>query len=241
VVSSGDLAFAQQKWTRVEGLPVLAFHYDEQGLPRNFGVGHGWVEGGPLLRCILSFIRAVWARRHCGRSPSLANLAGKEDVSKKLGEDFSHQQQLVNKTFWSAEKNRFAFALDRQSQQVDEPSVLASVPMWFGLLDADKAGAMIAELAAPEHEADWGMRIISSSAAKYNAGGYHLARSGHSSPDGRRSANTATIATYGLFNLMATPNWPWTDRSARHGSPVGRLLQPISTSSPHQIWSAAMS
>jgi len=27
--------------------------------------------------------------------------------------------------------------------------------MWFGLLDADKAGAMIAELAAPEHEADW--------------------------------------------------------------------------------------
>ena len=62
----------------------------------------------------------------------------------------------------------------RNNQQVDEPSVLATVPMWFGLLDEDKAGAMIAELAQPEHEADWGMRIISSSAAKYSAGGYHF-------------------------------------------------------------------
>ena len=52
--------------------------------------------------------------------------------------------------------------------------MLATVPMWFGLLDEDKAGTMIAELAAPEHQTDWGMRIISSGAAKYSAGGYHF-------------------------------------------------------------------
>jgi glycogen debranching enzyme len=57
---------------------------------------------------------------------------------------------------------------------VDEPTVLATVPMWFGLLDAEKVAAMAAELAAPEHETDWGMRIISSRAARYNSGGYHF-------------------------------------------------------------------
>ncbi len=62
----------------------------------------------------------------------------------------------------------------RSNQQIDEPSVLATVPMWFGLLDDEKAGAMITELASPEHQADWGMRIISSRSAKYGAGGYHF-------------------------------------------------------------------
>ena len=80
----------------------------------------------------------------------------------------------MNKSFWSAEKKRYAFALDQNSQQVDEPSVLATVPMWFGLLDDDKAGAMLASSPRPNTRADWGMRIICLRAARYSAGGYHF-------------------------------------------------------------------
>jgi len=149
---------------------------------------------------------------------------------------------LLNKTFWSAEKNRFAFALETQNQQVDEPSVLATVPMWFGLLDDEKAGAMIAELAAPEHEADWGMRIISSRAAKYSAGGYHF---GSVWP---LFTGWASVGEYryhralpGFSNLEANAQLA-RDGALGHVTEVlsGDYYQPLSTSSPHQIWSAAM-
>ena len=51
--------------------------------------------------------------------------------------------------------------------------MLATVPMWFGLLREDQAQPMISELAAPEHQADWGMRIIANTASRYSGGGYH--------------------------------------------------------------------
>jgi glycogen debranching enzyme len=243
VVSSGDVAFAQQKWDSLwKAYLFLLSTYDAQGLPQNFGIGHGWVEGGPLLPVHTELYQSALGAEALRALSSLAHLTGKEDISKKLGEDFSRQQPLVNKTFWSAEKNRFAFALDTQNQQVDEPSVLATVPMWFGLLDDEKAGAMIAELAAPEHETDWGTRIISSRAAKYSAGGYHF---GSVWP---LFTGWASVGEYryhralpGFSNLKANAQLAL-DGSLGHVTEVlsGDYYQPLSTSSPHQIWSAAM-
>jgi hypothetical protein len=148
----------------------------------------------------------------------------------------------VNKTFWSEENKRFAFALDQNGQPVDEPSVLATVPMWFGLLDDDKAGSMLTQLAAPEHQSDWGMRIISSGAAKYSAGGYHF---GSVWP---LFTGWASVGEYryhralpGFTNLLANSQLAL-DGSLGHVTEVlsGDYYQPLSTSSPHQIWSAAM-
>jgi glycogen debranching enzyme len=243
VVSSGDVAFAQQKWDSLwKAYQFLISTYDAQGLPQNFGIGHGWVEGGPLLPVHTELYQSALGAEALRALSNLAHLTGKEDVSKKLGEDFSRQQPLVNKSFWSAEKKRFAFALDTQNQQVDEPSVLATVPMWFGLLDDDKASAMITELAAPEHEADWGMRIISSRAAKYDAGGYHF---GSVWP---LFTGWASVGEYryhralpGFTNLKANAELAL-DGSLGHVTEVlsGDYYQPLSTSSPQQIWSAAM-
>jgi glycogen debranching enzyme len=243
VVASGDVAFAQQKWDSLwKAYQFLLSTYDAQGLPQNFGVGHGWVEGGPLLPVHTELYQSALGAEALRALSSLAHLAGKEDISKKLGEDFSRQQPLLNKTFWSAEKNRFAFALDQKNQQIDEPSVLAAVPMWFGLLDDDKAAAMITELAAPEHQADWGMRIISSHSAKYGAGGYHF---GSVWP---LFTGWVSVGEYryhrslpGFSNLKANAELAL-DGSLGHVTEVlsGDYYQPLSTSSPHQIWSAAM-
>ena len=243
VVSSGDVAFAREKWDSLwRAYQFLLSTYDAQGLPQNFGIGHGWVEGGPLLPVHTELYQSALGAEALRALSNLAHLTGKEDVSKKLGEDFSRQQPLLNKVFWSAEKNRFAFALDTQNQQVDESSVLATVPMWFGLLDDPKAGAMITELAAPEHEADWGMRIISSHAAKYSAGGYHF---GSVWP---LFTGWASVGEYryhralpGFSNLKANAQLAL-DGSLGHVTEVlsGDYYQPLSTGSPHQIWSAAM-
>jgi glycogen debranching enzyme len=243
VVSSGDVGFVQQKWDSLwKAYQFLLSTYDVQGLPQNFGVGHGWVEGGPLLPVHTELYQSALGAEALRALSNLAHLTGKEDLSRKLGADFARQQPLLNTTFWSPEKNRYAFALDQELRQVDEPSVLATVPMWFGLLDDEKAGAMIEQLAAPDHQADWGMRIISNSAAKYSAGGYHF---GSVWP---LFTGWASVGEYryhralpGFSNLKANSELAL-DGALGHVTEVlsGDYYQPLSTSSPHQIWSTAM-
>jgi glycogen debranching enzyme len=47
VTESGDAAFAREKWDSLwKAYQFLRSTYDPQGLPQNFGFGHGWVEGG---------------------------------------------------------------------------------------------------------------------------------------------------------------------------------------------------
>jgi hypothetical protein len=243
VVASGDRAFAQQKWDSLwKAYQFLRSTYDARELPQNVGVGHGWVEGGPLLPVRTELYQSGLGAEALRALSNLARLAGKEDVSKQLADQFTRQKPLVNRTFWLAEKNRFAFALDQSNQPVDEPSVLATVPMWFRLLDDDKAGAMLTQLAEPEHQADWGMRIISSRASRYSAGGYHF---GSVWP---LFTGWASVADYryhralpGFSNLRANALLAL-DGSLGHVTEVlsGDYYQPLSTSSPHQIWSAAM-
>src|SRR6266705_2930864 len=161
VTESGDVAFARDKWDSLwKAYQFLRSTYDAQGLPQNFGFGHGWVEGGPLLPIKTELYQSAVGAQALSALSSLAHFAGKDDISKQLAEDFSQQRPLMNETFWLAEKKRFAFALDNNNHPVDEPTVLSTVPMWFGLLDEPKADVMITQLADLDQQTDWGMRII---------------------------------------------------------------------------------
>ena len=243
VTESGDAAFAREKWDSLwKAYQFLRSTYDSQGLPQNFGFGHGWVEGGPLLPVKTEFYESGLGAQSISALSNLAHLAGKDDISQQLAQEFTQKRQIVNQAFWSAESGTYAFALDNNNQKVIEPSVLATVPMWFGLLDPDKANSMISHLAVPEHQADWGMRIISSRATRYDAGGYHYGSvwplfTGWASV-GEYRYHRAQPAYSNLRSnaLMAL------DGSLGHVTEVisGDYYQPLSTSSPHQIWSAAM-
>jgi len=50
VSQSGDVQFATQNWDHFwRAYLFIKSTYDPDGFPKNQGVGHGWVEGGPLL------------------------------------------------------------------------------------------------------------------------------------------------------------------------------------------------
>ncbi|MGH9510824.1 MAG: amylo-alpha-1,6-glucosidase [Terriglobales bacterium] len=243
VRKSGDVTFANEKWDSLwKAYQFLRSTYDAQGLPQNFGIGHGWVEGGPLLPVKTELYQSALGAEALRALSNLAYLAGKDDIGKQLSAEFSRQQPLLNRTFWLAGKNRFAFALDLNNQPVDEPSVLATVPMWFGLLDEEKGDAMITQLAAPEQETDWGMRIISSQSPRYDPGGYHF---GSVWPLFTGWASVGEYRYHRAFpaylNLRANALLAL-DGSLGHVTEVlsGDYYQPLSTSSPHQVWSSAM-
>jgi glycogen debranching enzyme len=243
VTESGDVAFVREKWDSLwKAYQFLRSTYDAEGLPQNFGIGHGWVEGGPLLPIKTELYQSGLGAQALSALSNLARLAGKDDVSKQLADDFTSQKQLVNQVFWSQESGTYAFALDKNNHRVIEPSVLATVPMWFGLLDEQKAESMIDQLAGPDHETDWGMRIISARASRYDAGGYHY---GSVWPLFTGWASVGEYRYHRAFpaysNLRSNALLAL-DGSLGHVAEVlsGDCYQPLSTNSPHQIWSAAM-
>jgi hypothetical protein len=243
VTGSGDVAFAKEKWDSVlKAYEFLRSTYDELGFPKNFGIGHGWVEGGPLLPVKSEFYQSGLGVEALRALSNLARLTGQDARGTELAQEFDKQAKKLNDAFWLADKRRYAFALGTDGKPVDEPSVLATVPMWFGLPGQANASAMITQLADLDHETDWGMRIISNRSPKFSGGGYHY---GSVWP---LFTGWASVGEYRYHrphpayeNLRANALLAL-DGSLGHITEVlsGDYYQPLSTSSPHQIWSAAM-
>lgn len=243
VTASGDTAFAKEKWDSLwKAYEFLRSTYDERGFPKNAGVGHGWVEGGPLLPVKTELYQTGLGIEALRALSSLAHLTGNEDTSKELAKNFAQQKPLMNEAFWLADEKRFAFALDNNNHPVNEPTVLSTVPMWFGLLDDPKAEAMITQLDDLDQQTDWGMRIISDHSPKFSGGGYHYGSVWPLFTGWAAVGEYRYHRAYSAYeNLRANALLAF-DGSLGHFSEVlsGAYYQSLSTSSPHQIWSAAM-
>jgi glycogen debranching enzyme len=243
VMQSGDVAFAQAKRDNLErAYKFLRSTYDLQGLAQNAGIGHGWVEGGPLLPVKNEYYQAGLGVEALRAFSNLERLLGDSATSTDAATQFDRQKKVLDDAFWSPEKQIYAFALTKDGKRADEPSVLTTVPMWFGLPEQDHANQMITQLSTEDHDTDWGMRIISSQASRYDGSGYHFGAvwplfTGWASV-GEYRYHRALPA---YFNLRANALLA-TDGSLGHFSEVlsGDYNQSFSTSSPHQIWSSAM-
>ncbi len=243
VRQSGDLAFAREKWDNAwRAYQFLRSTYDSQGLAKNFGVGHGWVEGGPLLPVKNEYYQSGLGVEALSALSDLARMLGKEDVRKQLEGEFDHARPVLEQEFWSPEINSYTFAQKQDGQRSNEASVLTTVPMWFGLSDEGHADQTISRLAEEDHQTDWGMRIISNRSKVYDGSGYHY---GAVWPLFTGWASVAEYRYHRGFpaysNLRANALLGF-DGALGHFTEVlsGDYNQSFSTSSPHQIWSAAM-
>ncbi|HKV77326.1 MAG TPA: hypothetical protein VJP02_04260, partial [Candidatus Sulfotelmatobacter sp.] len=173
-VQSGDAAFVREKWDNLwRAYQFLHSTYDANGLAQNIGIGHGWVEGGPLLPVKNEYYQAGLGVEALRALSNLARMAGKDDVSKQLAAEFEKSRMALEHAFWSPETKNYAFALNQNNQRIDELSVLTTVPMWFGLAEPDNANQTISKLAGEDHQTDWGMRIVSKHSKVYDGSGYH--------------------------------------------------------------------
>ena len=242
-VQSGDLAFVKEKWDNLwRAYQFMRSTYDEQGFAKNLGVGHGWVEGGPLLPVKNEYYQAGLAVQALDALSNLARLIGKDDVSKQLNAEFAHIKPVLEEAFWSPDTKSYAFALKLDNRRYDETTVLTTVPMWFGLSEANHAEQTITQLAGADHQTDWGMRIISDRSKVYDGSGYHYGSvwplfTGWASVGEYRYHREFPAYTNLRSNALLG-----LDGSLGHFTEVlsGDYYQSLATSSPHQIWSAAM-
>jgi glycogen debranching enzyme len=242
VRASGDIAFAREQAPRLwKALAFMRSTLDEAGFPRNLNVGHGWVEGGPLLPVRVEFYQAACYVEALRSLALLARLLGDSPRAQDLDAEFAQKRPDLEKRFWLP-AHRYAFALGTRGQPVDQPSILATVPMWFDLLDRRHAQETIGLLAEEQFATDWGTRIISSRNPLYDPSGYHF---GSVWP---LFTGWAAVGEYrnhaaepALANLRANA-WLALDGAGGNTTEVlsGDSYSPLSTASPHQIWSAAM-
>ena len=243
VQSSGDVPFARQEWENIwRAYQFLISTADSDGFGQNLGVGHGWVESGPLLPVRTEIYQASLGIEALRSMATLARLLGKREIASELDQTFEREKIRLNEVFWAPENRFFAFAIGPNDQHIGEATVLPAVPLWFGLLDSVKAGDEIAHLAGPDMQTDWGMRILSSSSDKYAGDGYHF---GSVWP---LFTGWASVGEYryhrdldGYLNLRANALLAQ-DGSLGHFTEVlnGSYYEPLATSTPQQIWSAAM-
>ena len=242
-VQSGDVAFARDKWDNLwRAYQFMHSTYDERGFAKNLGVGHGWIEGGPLLPVKNEYYQAGLAVEALHALSNLARLVGRDDVGEQLAAEFAQREPALDQAFWSPELKAYSYALKSDNQRGDEASVLTTVPMWFGLSGASHADQTITQLAAEDHQTDWGMRIISQQSKVYDGSGYHY---GSVWPLFTGWASVAEYRYHRAFpayaNLRANALLG-ADGALGHFTEVlsGDYYQSFATSSPHQIWSAAM-
>jgi len=243
VQQSGDVQFARDHWDQLwKAWQFLASTFNTDGLAQNFGVGHGWVEAGPLVPIRAELYQSGLGVEAARSLAQLAALLHKDDVQKQLMGDVDRGLPALNSDYWIPGMHAWSLGIDMQGQVVPTPSVLSSVPMWFGLLDMDKTESMIDRIAGPDFETDWGARIISSHDPKYDPGQYH---------DGSvwpLFTGWASVAEYryhralaGYTSLLANAELTWAD-SPGHVTEVlsGNYFQNLSPATPDQTWSAAM-
>ncbi len=161
VRASGDVSFAAEKWDNL----WRAYQYTHStmaanGLPRNQGVGTGWIEGGPLLPVSTELYQAGVVDAALHALSDLARILKKPEADSLMLEAAALRTKIES-SFWSPAKNVYGYAIDLDGKLLDKPSVLGTVPMWFGLLDRHNGQLFLDQLAKPEQQADWGMRIIS--------------------------------------------------------------------------------
>ena len=242
VESSGDVAFAREQAARLwKALDFMRSTLDSSGFAQNLGVGPGWVEGGPLLPVRLELYQAACYVESLRSLAWLARALNETARAQTLESEFAEKRQALERVFWNERTHTYAFGIDPDGNPIEEPSVLSTVPMWFGLLDEGHARDMIAELSREEHAADWGMRIISSRSKLYDPSGYHF---GSVWP---LFTGWASVGEYGYHcaqpafaNLQANAELALMAGGNTTEVLSGSTATPLSTASPHQTWSAAM-
>jgi glycogen debranching enzyme len=243
VQQSGDVQFARDHWDQLwKAYQFLASTYDADGLAQNTGVGHGWIEAGPLVPIRSELYQSGLGLEAARSLSQLAALLHKDDVHQQLMAVFDRGLPALNRDYWIPDMHAWSLGVDLQGHVMPIPSILSTVPMDFGLLDAGKTESMIERIAGPDFETDWGARIISAHDPRYNPGEYH---------DGSvwpLFTGWASVGEYryhralaGYTSLLANAELTWAG-SLGHVTEVlsGNYFQNLSPATPDQTWSAAM-
>ena len=104
----------------------------------------------------------------------LYDRVGDKDAAARLRSQAAELKRDFNRDFWVASNNFYAIALQKDQKPA---AVISSNPgqaLWTGIVDEDKATAIVDRLTGGDMFSGWGIRTLSQKERRYNPIGYHL-------------------------------------------------------------------
>lgn len=241
--TTGDQEWVKENWDHLSRAYNFLLSTRGDGFwPKNRGVGHGWIEGGALLPIETEFYEAGLSVAALDAVNDLASATGQNDIAQKAHQEADTLRARLDVDFWSNKNNTLSIGIDGSRKTIERPTVLVTAPLWWPLVSDDKAQKTLNFLATPEIATDWGSRIISNKDPLYDPSGYHF---GSVWP---LFTGWASVTNYQWHRPLEGYEQLRDNALLTHSGLAGRTtevlsgnyFEPLSTSSPHQIWSSAM-
>ena len=132
----------------------------------------GRLPGFPRATCELqgyaydAKVRAARLAREFWHDPGYAD---------RLERDAAELKARFNRDFWLNDRKYYALALaGPEADRVDSLTSNIGHLLWSGIVDEDKAGAVVEHLMSPAMYSGWGVRTLAESEGLYNPVGYHV-------------------------------------------------------------------
>jgi len=104
----------------------------------------------------------------------LLPFLGEHELGKKLRQEAAKLKRRFNRDFWLEEERFYALALANNKEPVRSITSNPGQCLWTGIIERNKAANLVERLFSNEMFSGWGIRTLSSCAARYNPLGYHL-------------------------------------------------------------------
>jgi glycogen debranching enzyme len=102
-------------------------------------------------------------------------VSGRTRLSaQRLEAEAAELKERFNRDYWVEDAQYYALALDPDGRQVDSLSSNIGHLLWSGIVDDDKAKAVVKHLMGPRLFSGWGVRTLAEGEARYNPIGYHV-------------------------------------------------------------------
>jgi glycogen debranching enzyme len=267
--ATGDIDFVRRNWDSIVKAYrfTKATDTDGNGLIENEKFGHGWVEGGALYPPHEEiYMQGLWVEALRGVEEMAAELNDGK-LSDEARESAERTTQAIEETYWLGERGFYAFSTNtprdtpreadpgpnRETRQKrmneldklklwDEDTVMPAVPLWFGVLEDERAQGELDHLGGGHVATDWGARIISDESRLYDPLSYHNGSvwplfTGWASMGayryGRPHVGLQALMSNVLLQRQGALGYVTELLSGDFNAPFGR-------SSHHQVWSEAM-
>lgn len=145
---------------------------DGDGIPENTGVGHGWIESGPLGGgTTTSYVAAIWIDA-LRRLQAVAAATSRDSTAKRIQSMLLTAEAGIER-LRDPETGRLALDRSVDGRLTADLTALAAVPVALGVEKPRPADKIVDALADPSFTTPWGLRMLSATDPRYNPRSYH--------------------------------------------------------------------
>jgi len=242
-IRSGDETFLRESWHSIKRAYRYCLTADEDGdgLMENSAAGLAAMEVGEMLQQnrVDIYLATIWLKAlQC--MIRLADFFDETSFREQCQQQFETAHRSLLCIFVDDAARQLNFALLTDGNKHRDPTVWQSLPLFFELIELQQAENTMRQFNSAAMSTDWGIRGIAQTSQYYDPISYN-----NGSVWAFTTGYVATAqfkhhqAINGFHNLMANARLTWLDALGWHTELLsGEYYRPVSTSVPHQLFSA---